>query len=143
MPRNDTGSSKALALTVLAVTLLTASACDRKAKEVKGAAASPPPAVVVAMVEQRTVPIVRDFVARTEAIPTVDVRARVPGVLEKVLYKEGSEVKQGQVLFEIQRAEYSASLDSAKAQLAKANADLIRAKDTSVVDRTRAQLEQR
>jgi membrane fusion protein (multidrug efflux system) len=141
--RNDTGSSKALALTVLAVTLLTASACDRKAKEVKGAAASPPPAVVVAMVEQRTVPIVRDFVARTEAIPTVDVRARVPGVLEKVLYKEGSEVKQGQVLFEIQRAEYSASLDSAKAQLAKANADLIRAKDTSVVDRTRAQLEQR
>ena len=143
MLRNDTGSSKALALTVLAVTLLTASACDRKAKEVKGAAASPPPAVVVAMVEQRTVPIVRDFVARTEAIPTVDVRARVPGVLEKVLYKEGSEVKQGQVLFEIQRAEYSASLDSAKAQLAKANADLIRAKDTSVVDRTRAQLEQR
>jgi membrane fusion protein, multidrug efflux system len=143
LPRNDTGSSKALALTVLAVTLLTASACDRKAKEVKGAAASPPPAVVVAMVEQRTVPIVRDFVARTEAIPTVDVRARVPGVLEKVLYKEGSEVKQGQVLFEIQRAEYSASLDSAKAQLAKANADLIRAKDTSVVDRTRAQLEQR
>lgn len=143
MLRNDTGSSKALALTVLAVTLLTASACDRKAKEVKGAAASPPPAVVVAMVEQRTVPIVRDFVARTEAIPTVDVRARVPGVLEKVLYKEGSEVKQGQVLFEIQRAEYSASLDSAKAQLAKANADLLRAKDTSVVERARAQLEQR
>ena len=143
MLRNDTGSSKALALTVLAVTLLTASACDRKAKEAKGTAASPPPAVVVAMVEQRTVPIVRDFVARTEAIPTVDVRARVPGVLEKVLYKEGSEVKQGQVLFEIQRAEYSAALDSAKAQLAKANADLIRAKDTSVVDRARAQLEQR
>src|SRR5215510_11272526 len=69
--------------------------------------------------------------------------ARVPGVLEKVLYKEGTEVKQGQVLFEIQRAEYAASLDSAKAQLAKANADLIRAKDTSVVDRARAQLEQR
>jgi membrane fusion protein (multidrug efflux system) len=141
--RNDTESSKGLALTVLALTLLVGSACDRKGKEVKGTAASPPPAVVVAMVEQRTVPIVRDFVARTEAIPTVDVRARVPGVLEKVLYKEGTEVKQGQVLFEIQRAEYSASLDSAKAQLAKANADLIRAKDTSVVERARAQLEQR
>jgi membrane fusion protein (multidrug efflux system) len=141
--RNDTGSSKALALTVLAVTLLTASACDRKAKEAKGTAASPPPAVVVAMVEQRTVPIVRDFVARTEAIPTVDVRARVPGVLEKVLYKEGTEIKQGAVLFEIQRAEYAASLDTAKAQLAKAQADLLRAKDTSVVDRFRATLEQR
>src|SRR5215475_10732002 len=100
------GSSKRLALTALALTLLLAgSACDRKPKEVKGTAASPPPTVVVATVEQRTVPIVRDFVARTEAIPTVEVRARVPGVLEQVLYKEGTEVKQGQVLFEIQRAE--------------------------------------
>ena len=134
---------KELALAALGVTLLIGSACDRKAKEAKGTAASPPPAVVVAVVEQRTVPIVRDFVARTEAIPTVDVRARVPGMLEKVLYKEGSEVKQGTVLFEIQRAEYAASLDSAKAQLAKANADLIRAKDTSVVDRARAQLDER
>jgi membrane fusion protein (multidrug efflux system) len=134
---------KTAASAALVLTLLAASACDRKAKDVKGTAASPPPSVVVAVVEQRTVPIVRDFVARTEAIPTVDVRARVPGVLEKVLYKEGTEVKQGQVLFEIQRAEYAASLDSAKAQLAKANADLIRAKDASVVDRARAQLEQR
>jgi membrane fusion protein (multidrug efflux system) len=135
--------AKGLALAALMLALPLASACDRKAKDVKGTAASPPPSVVVAVVEQRTVPIVRDFVARTEAIPTVDVRARVPGVLEKVLYKEGTEVKQGQVLFEIQRAEYAASLDSAKAQLAKANADLIRARDTSVVDRARAQLEQR
>jgi membrane fusion protein (multidrug efflux system) len=81
-------SAKGLALAALAVTLLAGGACDRKPKE--GTAASPPPSVVVATVEQRTVPIVRDFVTRTEAIPTVEVRARVPGVLEQVLYKEGT-----------------------------------------------------
>jgi membrane fusion protein (multidrug efflux system) len=125
----------------LALLLLSGTACDRsKAKE---AAPPPPPSVVVAEVQQRTVPIVRDFTARTEAVPTVDVRARVPGVLERVLYKEGTEVKQGQILFELQREEYVAALESAKAQAAKAAADLTRAKDASVVDRARATLDQR
>ena len=125
----------------LALLLLAGAACDRsKAKE---AAPPPPPTVIVASVEQRTVPIVRDFTARTEAVPTVDVRARVPGVLERVLYKEGTEVKQGQILFELQREEYVAALESAKAQAAKAAADLTRAKDASVVDRARATLDQR
>ena len=78
---------------------------------------------------QRTVPIVRDFTARTEAVPTVEVRARVAGVLEQVLFKEGTEVKQGQTLFVIQREEYAAALESARAQLAKAQADLTRARD--------------
>jgi membrane fusion protein (multidrug efflux system) len=122
--------------------LLTGTGCNR-GTDAKAAATAPPPAVIVAEVQQRTVPIVRDFVARTEAIPTVDVRARVPGVLEKVRYSEGTEVKQGQILFELQREEYAAALESGQAQLAKANADLTRARDASVVDRARAQLEQR
>jgi membrane fusion protein (multidrug efflux system) len=67
----------------------------------------------------------------------------VPGVLEQVLFQEGSEVKQGQTLFVIQREEYVASFESARAQLAKAEADLTRARDASVVDRARAVLEQR
>ena len=103
----------------------------------------PPPEVVVADVEQRTVPIVREFTARTEASPTVEVRARVPGVLEQILFKEGTEVRQGQTLFVIQREEYRAALETARAQLAKANADLTRARDASVVERSRAQLAQR
>jgi len=89
------------------------------------------------------VPLVRDFTARTEAVPTVEVRARVAGVLEQVLFKEGSEVKQGQTLFRIQPEEYAASLESARASLAKAEADLVRARDASVVDRARATLDQR
>jgi membrane fusion protein (multidrug efflux system) len=129
-------------LGLLLAMLLAGAACDKAGKETK-AAPPPPPAVVVAVVEQRPIIIMRDFVARTEAIPTVDVRARVAAVLEQVLYDEGSEVKAGQILFKLQREEYAAALASAQAQLAKAQADLTRARDTSVVDNARAQLDAR
>jgi membrane fusion protein (multidrug efflux system) len=129
---------------ILGLLLLAATAgCDRGAKAAKSAEAPPPTTVMVADVVQRSVPIVRDYTARTEAVPTIEVRARVAGVLEEVLFKEGSEVKAGQTLFVIQREEYAAQLDTAKAQLAKAQADLTRARDTSVVDRVRATLNQR
>ncbi len=117
--------------------------CDRAKGAKQDAPPPPPPQVVVAEVAQRTVPIIRDFTARTDAIPTVEVRARVAGVLEQVLFKEGTEVKQGQTLFVLQREEYAAALESARAQLAKAQADLTRARDTSIVDRARAQVDVR
>jgi membrane fusion protein (multidrug efflux system) len=139
--RASGGADRIVLPAVLTLLVLSGTACDRA--KGKNAAAPSPPTVVVAEVQQRTVPIVRDFIARTEGIPTVDVRARVAGVLEKVKYSEGTEVKQGQILFEIQREEYAAALQTAQAQLAKAEADLTRARDTSVVDRARAQLEQR
>ncbi len=107
------------------------------------AKAPPPTEVVVVSVDQQSVSIEREFTARTEAVPTVEVRARIPGMLEQVLFKEGSEAKQGQVLFVIQEAEYQAALETAKAQLAKAQADLTRARDISVIDRARANLAQR
>jgi membrane fusion protein (multidrug efflux system) len=117
-------------------------ACDR-GKGDKAAAPPPPTTVIVADVVQRAVPIVREYTARTEGVPTIEIRARVAGVLEEVLFKEGSEVKEGQTLFTIQREEYAAALESARAHLAKAQADLTRARDTSVVDRYRATLNQR
>jgi membrane fusion protein (multidrug efflux system) len=117
--------------------------CDRgDAKASKQASAMPPPTVIVAEVPQRTVQVGADFVARTEAVPTVEIRARVQGVLEQVRFREGSEVKQGQVLFVIQQEEHKAAVQSARAQLAKAQADLTRAKDVSVVERAQARLDQ-
>jgi membrane fusion protein (multidrug efflux system) len=100
------------------------------------------PTVVVAEVPQRTVQVSAEFVAQTAAVPTVEIRARVSGVLEQVRFREGSEVQQGQVLFIIQQEEYKAALQSARAQLAKAEADLTRAKDASVIARAKAQLDQ-
>jgi membrane fusion protein (multidrug efflux system) len=133
-----------LGLCLAAIALLALSAgCERgDAKASKQAAATPPPTVIVAEIPQRTVQVSAEFVARTEAVPTVEIRARIAGVLEQVRFKEGSEVQQGQVLFMIQQDEYKAALQSARAQLAKADADLMRAKDTTVVDRARAQRDQ-
>jgi RND family efflux transporter MFP subunit len=116
--------------------------CDDAGAKKSQPPSAPPPTVIVAEVPQRTVQISSEFVARTEAVPTVEIRARISGVLEQVRFREGSEVKQGQVLFVIQQAEYRAALLSARAQLAKAQADLTRARDTSVQDRARAQLDQ-
>src|SRR5262249_1153097 len=130
-------------LGILALAALPAlTTCDRtKAKE--SAPAAPPPAVVVAEVVKKTVPITAEFVAQTDAVQTIELRARIQGVLERVRFKEGHEVKQGQVRFEIERSQYEAALQSARAQLAKAQADLAKAQEQVEVDRAGAELEQR
>ena len=126
---------------LLGVALLAAGAGCNQSSSAK--TAPPPLDVVVAPVAQQAVSIEREFTARTEAVPTVEVRARIPGMLEQVLFKEGTEAKKGQILFVIQQEEYKAALETAKAQLAKAQADLTRARDSSVIDRARANLAQR
>ncbi len=128
---------------LVGLTLLGATAGCEHNSSAKAAAPPPPPEVVIADVEQHAVSIERDFTARTEAVPTVEIRARVPGMLEDVLFKEGTEVSKGQTLFVIQRDEYRAALATARAQLAKSHADLTRARDTSAIERARAQLAQR
>src|SRR5262249_11850104 len=132
-----------LGLLALAALSLALATCDRmKAKEA-APAAPPPPAVVVAEVIKKTVPITPEVVAQTDAVQTIELRARVQGVLEHVRFKEGALVKAGDILFEIQQGQYEASLQSARAALAKAQADLAKAQETVEVDKARAELEQR
>jgi membrane fusion protein (multidrug efflux system) len=99
-----------------------------------------PPTVVVAQVEQRTVPIYSEFVGQTEAGQTVEVRARAQGMLEKAFFTEGSVVKKGQILYQIQKSEYQAKVLAAKASLAKADADLAQAKERVDVIQAEAKL---
>jgi RND family efflux transporter MFP subunit len=133
------GARRGLAgIALLALTV----GCDNAGAKKSQQPSAPPPTVIVAEVPQRTVQVFAEYVARTEAVPTVEIRARISGVLEQVQFREGSAVKQGQVLFVIQQAEYRAALQSARAQLAKAQADLTRARDVSGVDRARAKLDQ-
>lgn len=104
-----------VALSVLAML----SACDKgkgddKAKQ---AAAPPPPAVVVSEVAQKTVPIFGEFVAQTDARETVEIRARVQAFLEAQHFTEGTIVKKGQLLFTLDRREFEAKLQQAKAEL--------------------------
>ncbi|MCA9004216.1 MAG: efflux RND transporter periplasmic adaptor subunit [Planctomycetaceae bacterium] len=79
---------------------------------------------------QKTVIFNQDFTGSLAAVASVDIRARADGILEKVLFKPSEEVKEGQLLFEIQRNQYQATLDKANAALEAANAQLIDATAT-------------
>jgi membrane fusion protein, multidrug efflux system len=82
----------------------------------------PPPDVGVIRVKGQAVPLSRDLVGRLSPEKASDVRARVPGVLQKRTYDEGSDVKEGQVLFVIDPAHLKAAVDAAEAALAQAEA---------------------
>jgi membrane fusion protein (multidrug efflux system) len=90
----------------------------------------PPPApeVGVIVVKAEPVPIVREASGRLAPTRASDVRARVPGVLQKRLYKEGSMVKEGEPLVLIDTAPYRAALAQATAQLEQAEAAATNAK---------------
>jgi membrane fusion protein (multidrug efflux system) len=75
------------------------------------------------VVHAQSVPLTRDLVGRLSATRSADVRARVAGVLLKRLYKEGSDVREGQPLFQIDPAPLRATLEGAEAALAQAEAN--------------------
>jgi membrane fusion protein (multidrug efflux system) len=82
----------------------------------------PPPEVTVAPVVRRDLPIFVEAVAVLDGYVNADIRARVRGFLEQQRYADGASVKEGQVLFTIEGAEYEAAVASARAALARADA---------------------
>jgi membrane fusion protein (multidrug efflux system) len=106
--------------------LFLTAACGRQ--EAPAPPPPPPPAVVVSPVPAATVPLYREYVARTEARETVAIRSRVDGFIEKVLFEEGGQVKAGQLLFVIDQRPFSAALQEARGSLAQAQASLSKAK---------------
>ncbi|MEA2699556.1 MAG: rane fusion protein multidrug efflux system [Myxococcales bacterium] len=88
--------------------------------ETKAKVAPPPPTVVVAPVARRDVALFLEAVGGLDGYVNAEIRARVRGILLAQRYKDGATVKQGQLLFTIDRAEYQTALDSAKAALARA-----------------------
>src|SRR6185369_7244207 len=104
------------------------------------ASAAPPTTVVLSEVQQRTVPIYSEYVGQTRAAETVELRARVEGVLQKIYFAEGQPVKRGALLFTIDKSTYLASLQTAKALLAKAEADLEQARQRTDVSKAQAEL---
>jgi membrane fusion protein (multidrug efflux system) len=106
----------------IAVSLL--SACGEK----KADAGAPPPATVaVVTVAPATLTLTSELPGRTEASRIAQVRARTAGIVLKRVFKEGGEVKAGEVLFRIDPASFQASYDSAQAAVAKAEANLAQA----------------
>ena len=82
----------------------------------------PPPDVGVVTVHPQPVPLVREASARLAPTRASDVRARVPGVVQKRLYKEGSDVKEGDPLVQIDPAPFRAAYAQAAANLEQAEA---------------------
>jgi membrane fusion protein (multidrug efflux system) len=87
-------------------------------------AAPPPPEVGVVTIQAEPLPITTELPGRIDPVRTAEVRARVAGILLKQVYREGSDVKAGDVLFQIDPAPLQAAYDSAKASQAKAEANL-------------------
>jgi membrane fusion protein, multidrug efflux system len=91
------------------------------------APAPPPPEVGVITAAPGRADLSTELPGRLEAFRVAQVRARAAGILHKRLFTEGSDVKAGQPLFEIDAAPYRATLASAQAQLARAEANLLQA----------------
>jgi len=87
-----------------------------------------PPAVSVMTVQAQPVKLESDLPGRTSPYKISDVRPQVNGIIQKRLFVEGSNVKAGQVLYQIDPAPYQAAYDQAVAQLANARASLVTAK---------------
>lgn len=81
-----------------------------------------PPGVVVAPVTQRDVPIYKEWVGSTDGSTNAAIRAQVTGYLVKQAYEDGTEVKRGGLLFELDPRPFQAALDQAKATLAQGQA---------------------
>ena len=88
---------------------------------------APPPAVLVQAAELRSMTKQAEFVGRAEALEKVDLRARVQGFLGPRLFKDGDQIKEGQVVFTIEKEPFEAAVDQRKAQLAAAQATLANA----------------
>lgn len=86
--------------------------------------APPPPAVTVAAPTQRTITDFDEYVGRFVAVDSVEVRARVSGYLDSIHFKDGQMVKEGDLLFTIDKRPFQTALDQAKATLQKARAEL-------------------
>ena len=118
-PSRPFPASAPASVAVLAVVLALA-ACGDKAPP-----SGPPPApeVGVITVAPRTLAVPTELPGRVEAARVAQVRARVTGIVQKRLFTEGSDVKAGDPLFQIDPAPYKAAVDSARASLAKAQAN--------------------
>jgi membrane fusion protein (multidrug efflux system) len=112
---------------MLFVIVLGMIAVAMRPKGVSGAQPGAPPDVQVVQVEQKDVPIFGEWIGTFDGLVNADVRAQVTGYLMKQGYREGSFVKEGELLFQIDPRPFQAALDQAQGQLAQAKAALANA----------------
>src|SRR6185369_12428686 len=125
------------AITVVAVAILGALIIAGRSN--KPAQAAPrPPDVEVVRVEQKDVPIYSEWIGTTDGMVNADIKAQVTGYLLRQSYKEGSFVKKGELLFEIDPKPFQAALDQANGNVAQFRGQLEQA--TSQIAQAEAQV---
>jgi RND family efflux transporter MFP subunit len=117
-PLHGTGLAAALAFAALVA------GCGEGTAQQKAGGAPPPPTVTVAKPIQRTVSDYDEYVGRFTAVDSVEIRARVSGYLNSVDFKDGQLVKQGDLLFTIDKRPFQTALDQARANLTLAQSNL-------------------
>ncbi|HMK48661.1 MAG TPA: biotin/lipoyl-binding protein, partial [Thermodesulfovibrionales bacterium] len=125
------GQSKSKMKYMLVVGISAASlmltACGKQSAAVGKGPGMPPEVGVVAVQPQR-VALTTELAGRTSAYLIAEVRPQVGGIIQKRLFNEGADVRAGEVLYQIDPSSYQASYNSAKAALARAEANLIPAR---------------
>ena len=126
--KNLAASAQSRGVLMAAVLAAMLAGCGQGAAPPAAGAGAPPAVEVgVVTVTQGTVGLMTELPGRTEASRVAQVRARIAGILQRQLFREGSEVKADQPLFEIDATPYRATLASAQASLARAEANLMQA----------------
>ncbi len=115
-------SKKLLSGITIFTTIISLSACSKKGPS--GPPQSGPPEVGVITVKQEKVTLTTDLPGRVSASMIAEVRPQVGGIIQKRLFTEGSDVKAGEVLYQIDPASYKAAYASTKALLSKADANI-------------------
>nr|WP_101102285.1 multidrug efflux RND transporter periplasmic adaptor subunit MtrC [Neisseria meningitidis] len=115
------------AAALAAAVALVLSSCGKGGDAAQGGQPAGAPVVGVVTVHPQTVALTVELPGRLESLRTADVRAQVGGIIQKRLFQEGSYVRAGQPLYQIDSSTYEAGLESARAQLATAQATLAKA----------------
>jgi len=110
-----------LAVPLLVATLV--AACGQNTQQQQGG--PPPPSVTVAKPVKKQVTDYDEYVGRFSAVESVEVRARVSGYLDRVHFKDGQMVKQGDLLFTVDKRPFQNALDQARANLTQARSNVI------------------
>jgi multidrug efflux system membrane fusion protein len=118
-----------ISLSALFLGLLTLSGCSTRqsAPSVAGGGRSPAP-VIVSTVEQRNVPVQITAIGNVEAYQTVQIRSQVNGQIETIYFKEGQDVRKGQLLYSLDKRPFQAALEQANGNLKRDEAQAANAK---------------
>ncbi len=115
MNTNISSKRLSLALVAIAMFIVAMTSCGKSDKD----KAAPEMTVTIAQVKSETVPLYLDYVGTLQSIESVDINARVEGFLVERAFKDGADVKQGDLLFVIDPRPFDAALIAAEAQLAE------------------------